>query len=222
LPSSFTVDLHSFSKWRDEHKGQTNNNNNHQQDSPQKAEEGKPNGTAPAGEEKKKEPTPEEKIKQLEDDVKDWKTKYAYALAEQENIRKIGKQEADKATKYGVQSFAKSILEVADNLSRCLANVKKDDLQNSESLKLLYEGLQMTEKEFLKTLTKNNVSKFDPVGQKFDANTMNALMNVPTPDKTPGTVAFVIKCGYMLQDRLLRPADVAIAQAPQKEQSTEQ
>jgi len=192
---------------------QTHGNNNQNTNSQpnqeaQKPEDAKTNGTG----EEKKEPTKEDKIKQLEDDIKEWKTKYAYALAEQENIRKIGKQEAEKATKYGVQNFAKSVLDVADNLSRCLANVSKSDLQTSESLKLLVEGLQMTEREFLKNLTKNGVTKFDPVGLKFDANTMNALMNVPTADKAPGTVSFVIKCGYMLQDRLLRPADVAVAQ----------
>jgi molecular chaperone GrpE len=71
----------------------------------------------------------------------------------------------------------------------------------------------MTEKEMLKVLEKNSITKFNPVGQKFDPHTMNALMEVPANGKEPGTVAVVFKSGFSLKDRVLRPADVSVVRA---------
>eukprot|EP00250_Pteridium_aquilinum_P005635 c15701_g1_i1 orf=150-1073(+) len=143
------------------------------------------------------------------------------AKAELDNVRTRSQREADNTKKYAIQDFAKSLLDVADNLGRALmtipANVRKelltDQSETGKLLKSLVEGLIMTERELMKVLKKFGVEKFEPVGQQFDPNSHLALFEVADPSKEPGTVAIVAKVGYMLHDRVLRPAEVAVVKS---------
>jgi len=166
--------------------------------------------------EDKKEDLKDAKIKELEGEVKELKDKLIYSMAEQQNIRRIAKEDVAKEREYGITSFAKQMLEVADNLGRCLANVPKDELKENRNLRILFEGIEMTERELMKTFSKNGVTKFDPLNEKFDPNKMNALTQIPVEGKEPGTVAMVMKTGYMLKDRVLRPADVGVVMQPEE------
>nr|GMC55190.1 grpE protein homolog 2, mitochondrial-like isoform X1 [Ipomoea batatas] len=120
------------------------------------------------------------------------------------------------------QNFAKSLLDVADNLGRASSVVKesfsKIDTANDNTgavplLKTLLEGVEMTEKQLAEVFKKFGVTKYDPINEEFDPNKHNAVFQVPDPSKPPGTVAIVLKSGYMLHDRIIRPAEVGVTQA---------
>lgn len=172
----------------------------------------------------------DEKIKELETKSSQLRTELQYALAEQQNIRARLKKDVDNAKMFGIQGFAKDLLGVSDNLERCLASVTPAELDSSAtSLKSLHEAITMTEKELTKTFKRYGLEKFDPLGQKFDPNTMNAVTQFPDPvrrcdraltycfgqTKEPHTVAIVMKPGYILHERVIRPADVAVVKPPE-------
>jgi len=114
-------------------------------------------------------------ISELQQKIEDLTQSLKYSYAERENVRKIGKDETEKAREYGIQNFAKSLLDVSDNFARCLAAVKKEEVETIPAFKTFYEGVQMTEKIMLKAFKSHGLEKFDPTGTKFDPNTMNAL-----------------------------------------------
>jgi len=152
------------------------------------------------------------KIVELQNQIEEYKMKLQYSLAERENLRRIRDSDVQKATDYGIQGFAKQVLDVADNLGRCISSVPKENLD--EKTTTLLEGVTMTEKELGKILTKNGIEKFDPLGEKFDPNRMNAIMEMPSsPGREPGTVGMVLKPGYALKGRIIRPADVAVVKS---------
>jgi molecular chaperone GrpE len=130
-----------------------------------------------------------------------------------QNISKIAKQDVEKANKFGTQGFSKQLLETGDNLTRILENVNREEAEKNESIKSMFEGIELTEKVFQKTLEKNGILRFDPMGKKFDPNSMNAMMEYPDPTKEPGSVGLVMKVGYTLHERVLRPADVGIVKS---------
>ncbi|MCO5562189.1 hypothetical protein L7F22_015815 [Adiantum nelumboides] len=143
--------------------------------------------------------------------------------AELENVRTRSQREADNTKKYAIQDFAKGLLDIADNLGRALttipANVRKelltDQSETGKQLRTLVEGLIMTERELMKVLKKFGVEKFEPVGQQFDPNSHLALFELADPSKEAGTIAMVAKVGYMLHDRVLRPAEVGVVKSPE-------
>lgn len=152
----------------------------------------------------------QKKIKSLEEQIEELKTNLKYSYAERENMRRIGEENARKNRDYGIQSFAKALLNVNDNFSRALSNLKQEHVTTPE-FKMFFEGIQMTQKELLKVFKDNGVEEFSPkVGDKFDPNNMNAMLEVPDPTKESQSVAFVIKSGFMLKDRVLRAADVGV------------
>ncbi|XP_012461217.1 grpE protein homolog 2, mitochondrial [Gossypium raimondii] len=161
----------------------------------------------------------EEKQKEIEQ----MKDKIVRTLAEMENVMARTRREADNSKKFAVQNFAKDLLDVADNLGRASTHVKgsfsKIDESNDTAgavplLKTLLEGVEMTEKQLAEVFRKYGVKKFDPTNEPFDPNMHNAVFQVPDNSKPPGTVAHVLKAGYMLYDRVIRPAEVSVTQAP--------
>lgn len=160
--------------------------------------------------------TPDEmkaKIDSLEAEVKEIKTDLLRSLAEQDNTRRIAQNDVKQARQFAVKSFAKSLLEVSDNLSRALEVVPEEmrkDTENHATLATLYEGIQMTETGLTKAFESNGLAKYGVPGDAFDPNIHSALYEYPDPEKEPGTVGQVIKVGYMLNDRVLRPADVGV------------
>ena len=138
-------------------------------------------------------------------------------LAEMENLRKRTEREVLDARAYGIAGFARDVLAVADNMHRALEAIGPDLREGADpKVKALIEGVELTERELMKILERNGVRKFSPQGEKFDPNFHQAMYEVPTSDQPPGYVAQVIQAGYMLGERVLRPALVAVSKAPPK------
>ena len=133
------------------------------------------------------------------------------ALAEAENTRRRVQRDREDFAKYSAAPLAKDILPVADNLARALAAVPKEALANDEALKNLVEGIAATERQLQSALERHNIKRIDPEGEKFDSHHHQAMFEVPGTDKPGGTVVQVLQSGYILHDRLLRPALVGVA-----------
>ena len=145
----------------------------------------------------------------------EYKDKVLRTLAEMENLRKRTEREVADARLYGIAGFARDVLAVADNMHRALAAIGPE-LRAQAEIKALIDGVELTERELLKVLEKNGVTKFTPTGERFDPNVHQAMYEVPDSEFPPGHVAQVIQAGYMIGDRVLRPALVAIAKASPK------
>ena len=138
-------------------------------------------------------------------------------LAEMENVRTIAKRDVAQSKDYALQGFAKSLLNVVDNLHRAVEAVPADAREKrvgNENLANLFEGVAATERDFLKILGQNGISPFGVAGEPFDYNKHEVMLQVPAAPGTPvNTVTQVFKQGYTLKDRTLRVAQVAIAVA---------
>lgn len=150
---------------------------------------------------------------QLEKELKETKDQLLRSLAEQENTRRIAQRDVQDARNFAVKSFAKSLLDTSDNLTRAMAVVPEEMRHNKENNSILvnlYEGIEMTERELTKAFESNGLKKYGKVGDKFDPNMYSALYEYLDPEKEPGTVGQVIKPGFTLNDRVLRPAEVGV------------
>jgi len=136
-------------------------------------------------------------------------------LAEMENVRMIAKRDVEQAKAYALQGFAKRLLDVADNLSRAVSSVPAEAREKREGIEVfhvLYQGITATEKEMLKTLAGAGIERFGKAGEKFDPHRHEAMLQVPATGEAPeNTVATLLKPGFTLKDRVLRPAQVAVA-----------
>ena len=140
------------------------------------------------------------------------KDKMLRTLAEMENLRKRTQREVADARTYGIAGFARDILDIADNLQRALDAVPAEAKASADAgLKSLIEGVELTERSLIKTLEKNGVQRFEPIGEKFDPNVQQAMYEVPDSSVAPGTVVQVVQAGYMIGERVLRPALVAVS-----------
>jgi len=148
----------------------------------------------------------------------EFKDKALRTLAEMENLRKRTEREVADARLYGNASFARDVLAVADNMQRALDAIEPE-LRNDAKVNSLIEGVELTERELLKVLGKHGVKKFSPDGEKFDPNVHQAMFEMEHAELPPGHVAQVIQAGYMLGDRVLRPAMVAVVKAAPKQQA---
>jgi len=145
----------------------------------------------------------------------DFKDKLLRTLAEMENLRKRTEREIGDARTYGIAGFARDVLAVADNMHRALEAIGPELREHSDAkVKSLIEGVELTERELLKALEKHGVRKFSPEGQKFDPNVHQAMFEMEHPELPPGHVAQVMQAGYMIGDRVLRPAMVGVSKAP--------
>ena len=138
-------------------------------------------------------------------------------LAEMENLRKRTEREVTDARIYGVASFARDLLGVADNMRRALDAVSPELRASAEAgVKALIDGVELTERELLKALEKNGVRQFSPRGEKFDPNVHQAMFEVPNPSVPAGSVVEVVAPGYMIGERVLRPAMVGVSKGGPK------
>ena len=149
--------------------------------------------------------------------IDDLKDKLVRTLADMENLRERTSRQLEEARQFATQSLVKSLVEVADNLERAAGSILKDEnmdeMDVDRAMTLLHslrDGVIMTDGILMKILGKEGVKRFDPLGDQFDPNVHNALFEVPDATKKPGTVAVVIKKGYMLHDRAVRAADVGV------------
>jgi len=153
----------------------------------------------------------------LAQEVADARDKMLRTLAEMENLRKRTQREVSDARSYGIAAFARDVLEIADNLQRALDAVPAEARAAADpGLKALIEGVELTERSLHNTLDKNGVKKFDPTGEKFDPNLQQAMYEVPDSSVPAGTVVQVIQAGYMIGERVLRPALVGVAKGGAK------
>ena len=152
-----------------------------------------------------KEPTPEEKIAELEDKV-------ARTFAEMENQRRRFEKEKEDAFEYGGYSFAKEALNLIDNLDRSKHVLESDDkLKETEALKKTLEHLDIIKKDLISIFEKNNIKPIDSINKKLDPNLHQAMMEIEDDTKEPGTIIQEIQKGFTIKDRLLRPSLVGVS-----------
>jgi molecular chaperone GrpE len=138
------------------------------------------------------------------------------AVAETENTRRRLTRERDETAKYAASAFAKEMLDVADNLHRALAAIPAESIAKDEALKSLFDGVSATERQLAAAFTRQNIKRLWPEGEKFDSNLHQAMFEVPGTDQPSGTVVQVLQAGYVMHDRLLRPALVGVAKGEPK------
>jgi molecular chaperone GrpE len=160
---------------------------------------------------------PAEQVTAALEAAAEFKDKHLRLLAEMENLRRRTAKEVDDARQYGVSRFANDVLAVADNMHRALATLDEEIRGGADpKLMSLIEGVELTERELLKTMEKHGVKKFTPQGEKFDPNLHQAMYEVPNADVPAGHVAQVIQSGYMIGERMLRPALVGVSKPAAK------
>ena len=168
-------------------------------------------------EEKNKEQSPKEKDLSPEEKIKDLEDKVTRALAEMENQRRRYEKEREDAFEYGGFAFARENLNLIDNLERAKQSLENDEtLKNSEALKKTLEHLEIINKDLISIFKKNNIEPIDSVNKKLDPNFHQAMLEVENDQKEPGTIIQEIQKGFMMKDRLLRPALVAVAKKFEK------
>lgn len=142
----------------------------------------------------------------------DFKDKLLRTLAEMENLRRRTEREIADAKAYAVTSFARDLLGSADNLRRALESVPETAQAAADNaLKAVVEGVELTERELLKTLERHGVRKIDPQGEKFDPNLHQAMFEAPDAAIAKGLVSKVVQTGYKIGERVLRPALVGVS-----------
>ncbi len=157
--------------------------------------------------------SPEQQLEAARAEAAQLKDQLLRALAETENVRRRAQREREDAGKYAIANFARDVLQVNDNLQRALEAIPAAALAADEALKNLHEGVSATERQLGAALERQAVKRVWPMGEKFDANFHQAMFEVPTNDHAPGTVVQVMQAGYVIHDRLLRPALVGVAKA---------
>jgi molecular chaperone GrpE len=156
-------------------------------------------------------------VEMLTREVAESRDKMLRTLAEMENLRKRTSREVADARTYGITGFARDVLEIADNLQRALDAVPAEARAAADpGLKALIEGVELTERSLLNALEKHGVRRLDPVGEKFDPNFHQAMFEVPDASVPAGTVVQVVQAGYMIGERVLRPALVAVSKGGAK------
>ena len=161
--------------------------------------------------EKEVELSTEENNEQLLIKIEELKDQLMRTLAESENLRKRTVKEIDQAKKYSHISFVRDLVSSVDNFKRALDSLPEDKAELPETIKNLIIGLEIVEKEINSTFEKHNLKQILPLGEKFDYNFHQAMFEVPTNNSEPGIVVEVSQKGYLLYDRLVRPAMVGIS-----------
>ena len=133
-----------------------------------------------------------------------------YARAETQNVRRRLEKDVQDARNYAATGFARDILSVADNLARALDHVP-EELREHEKAKNFIAGIEATQRELEKVFNSNGITRIAAKGMPLDPNQHQAMMEVPTDDAEPGTIVQEMQAGYMIKDRLLRPAMVGVA-----------
>jgi len=149
------------------------------------------------------------KLQAERDDLKD---KLLRTLAEMENLRRRTEREIADAKAYAVTSFARDMLGSSDNLRRALESLPADAVKTADAaVKALHEGVELTERELLKTLERHGVRRIDPLAEKFDPNLHQAMFEAPDATIAKGLVSKVVQIGYKIGERVLRPALVGVS-----------
>lgn len=161
-------------------------------------------------------------VKQMEAEKAELKDKVLRTLAEMENLRRRTEREVVDAKSYAIAKFAADMLAVADNMERAIAAIPAEAREGENpALKALVDGAELTAREMQRALEKHGVKKIDPKGERFDPHFHQAMFEVPNPDLPSGSVAEVVQVGYVLGERVLRPALVGVARGGVKMQAAD-
>jgi molecular chaperone GrpE len=151
--------------------------------------------------------TDESNYKSIIEDLKD---KLMRTAAELQNVKRRAEQDIQKARSYSIESFAKDLLGVMDNLYRAAGSVSEEEAQKDEKFKIIRDGVEITRKEMLNIFERNKIRCIDPLGEKFDHNFHQAMSQIEDNTRESGTIISVMQVGYVIKDRLIRPALVVI------------
>ena len=155
-------------------------------------------------------------INVLQSEVAELKDRLLRTHADMDNMRKRTEKEKADAHKYAVTKFARDMVEVGDNFQRAIETVPAGAAEQNTALKSFLDGVTMTERELINTLERHGIRRIDPTGQPFNPHVHQAVMEAHNPDVPAGTVTQVYQLGYMIEDRVLRPAMVVVAKGGMK------
>ncbi len=155
----------------------------------------------------------QDRIAELEAQVATLKDQWVRAVAETDNLRKRAERDQQETAKYAASGFARDMVNVMENVKRAAESITADKREANELLKTIGEGLDMSVQELNGIFERHGVKCIDPMGEKFDHNNHQAVVQVVHPTAEAGTVVQVVQLGYIMHDRLLRPAMVAVAKA---------
>lgn len=153
--------------------------------------------------------------------LQEMKDQMLRAVAEAENVRRRASRDVEETGKYAVSGFARDMISVAEHLFLALNSVPEESRKEEGLLKSLSEGVDMTLRELLNVFEKHGIQRIDPLGEKFDHNRHQAVSQVEDPEKAPNTVLHVMQAGYVIGDRLLRPAMVVVSKQGKPEQKVD-
>lgn len=149
-------------------------------------------------------------INNFKEEIDSLKDKNLRLLAELDNIRRRSKEDIEKTSKYAIANFAADLVPTIENFFLASSNVPKDEIEKSNNLKNYHQAIDMTHKELLKILQKNNITRIYPINEKFNHNLHEAISRIES-DKEEGIVVQVIQAGYQIGDRLIKPALVSVS-----------
>jgi molecular chaperone GrpE len=141
----------------------------------------------------------------------DLRDRHLRIVAEMENFRRRAERDKAEGVKYAASEFGRDMVSIADNLRRAIEAVSKDVVEQNPAVKTLLEGVEATERELLKTFERHGITRFDPLGEKFDPHNHEAVVKVDVPNVPADVIVQVLQAGYKIADRVLRPATVILA-----------
>lgn len=152
----------------------------------------------------------------LQDENAALKDKLLRTMAEMENLRRRTEREKSDTAKYAISQFARDVLTVSDNMRRAIEAVPDEAVADDAPLKSLLDGVEVTERELTNALERHGIKRLEPKGERFDPHLHQAMFEIDRPDVVAGTVLDVLQAGYMIDDRVLRPALVSVAKGGEK------
>lgn len=152
----------------------------------------------------------------LKGQIADLTDRLLRAHADMDNLRKRMDREKEETIKYAITKFARDVVTVADNFQRATDSVPAEAMADNDALKALHDGVSMTEREFVNVLERHGVRRIDPLGEIFNPHQHQAMMEMQTAEVPSGTILQVYQPGYMIEDRVLRPAMVVVAKGGAK------
>ena len=152
-------------------------------------------------------------VSELERELEEVRQTVLYAQAETQNVRRRLEQEKLNAAQYAATGFARDMLSVKDNLERALAAIP-EELRADEAMRSLVAGLEATGRELENVFQRHGIARIEAMGQKLDPHFHQAMIELPNDEAEPGTIVQEMQAGYMIKERLLRPALVGVAKKP--------
>ncbi|MHA1164473.1 MAG: nucleotide exchange factor GrpE [Alphaproteobacteria bacterium] len=161
-------------------------------------------------------------LETLRSENADLKDRLLRAAAEMENVRRRTERDKADSVKFAISNFARDVLTIGDNIARAIEHVPADAAEEDPALKSFLEGIQVTERELLNVMERHGIARLNPKGERFDPNKHQAMFEVDNPDVADGTIVEVVQAGYVIAERVLRPALVGIAKGGAKQPKREQ